>query len=361
MVYDVAVIGAGINGCMVSYFLQNEQKSVVLIDQDGIASGGSGAAGAFISPKFSKAGELKELINRSYDYAIDFYQSNFAEYIKTSPLLHFAKHSDDVEKLKAFKKTSTLAKPLKSIKAFKCLTDDALSSECVYIEKSGVVDALGVCHALVKNIDFYKYKVTSLTCDEGVYQIGDIKAKYIILANGAYESIINEPYIKLRGVWGHRIDITSSTDIPINLHQFVSISASDNVCISIGATHDIHFHPQTSIKPYDVAKGREELLKKASQTVCLQDIKIIKDYMGLRSGSYDYLPLVGAIIDSKNSVDKICFYKNIYMINGVGGYGFVLAPYIAKQLSNHITKNTKIDTEINPERFFYRHQKKQRK
>ena len=57
--YDIAVIGAGINGCSVAYELVKENKSVILFDKSGIASGGSGAAGAFISPKFSKQANSK--------------------------------------------------------------------------------------------------------------------------------------------------------------------------------------------------------------------------------------------------------------------------------------------------------------
>ena len=47
MIYDTAIIGAGINGCSCAYFLREAGQNVVLIDREGIASGGSGAAGAF--------------------------------------------------------------------------------------------------------------------------------------------------------------------------------------------------------------------------------------------------------------------------------------------------------------------------
>lgn len=359
MVYDVAVIGAGINGCMVGYFLHKSDKRVALIDKDGIASGGSGAAGAFISPKFSKGGELKELINKAYLYALDFYTNNFPAYIQTAPLLHFAKHDDEIQKLQAFKKASTLACSDDLEKLPECLVKEVKPSEYVYLQTSGIVDASGVCHALAKDIDFFRYEALSLIDKHQYYQIGDIKAKAVVLANGAYSPVIDEPYIKLRGIWGHRIDISSVTTIPVNIHQFVSISASNNFQISIGATHDVHFHPQRSTKPYDLKQGRRELLQKASQTVKLEDVKILQDYTGLRSGSHDYLPLVGSLVDSANSSDGTRFYRDIYMINGSGGYGFVLAPYIAKQLSDHITKNSEIDSELNPARFFYRYQKKQ--
>ena len=61
--YDVIIVGAGINGCTTAYYLSQAGLNVALIDKTGIASGGSGAAGAFISPKFHKQGPLKDLID----------------------------------------------------------------------------------------------------------------------------------------------------------------------------------------------------------------------------------------------------------------------------------------------------------
>ena len=61
--YDIAIVGAGINGSSVAYEFLKQNKKVILFDQDTIASGGSGAAGAFISPKFATSGELKDLLD----------------------------------------------------------------------------------------------------------------------------------------------------------------------------------------------------------------------------------------------------------------------------------------------------------
>ncbi|MDD2839385.1 MAG: FAD-dependent oxidoreductase, partial [Sulfuricurvum sp.] len=45
--YDVIIIGAGVNGCCSAYTLRQGGMRVALVDQEGIAAGGSGAAGAF--------------------------------------------------------------------------------------------------------------------------------------------------------------------------------------------------------------------------------------------------------------------------------------------------------------------------
>ncbi|MCD6173946.1 MAG: FAD-dependent oxidoreductase, partial [Sulfurimonas sp.] len=118
--------------------------------------------------------------------------------------------------------------------------------------------------------------------------------------------------------------------------------------------------------------GRAELLEKASRTIDLENVEVIRDYTGLRSGSFDYMPLVGSLVLSKETLadtnikfktkqpnfEQYTYYPNLYMINGNGGYGFVLAPYLAKILSDNILSDKKISDRISPARFFARWAKK---
>ena len=356
-VYDVAVIGAGVNGCSVAYFLTQSGKKVALFDKDAIAAGGSGAAGAFISPKFSKAGELKELIEKAYFFSLDFYAQNFPLFLKKAPLLHIAKEEFDAKKLRAFKENTTLKIEETPLHVSQILTKEAQQSENVYLLNGGVVDAKGVCRAMAEKSDFFHYEVKNLVWQNGYYEVGDIKAKQVVLAYGAYEPIIKEPYINLRGIWGHRIDIKTSTRTEATMHHYVSISKCEDGNMAIGATHNVHYHPQKTAEPYDINEGREELLQKANKTIALQDVEILADYTGLRSGSNDYLPLIGKLVDSKNSADEICYYSNLSMINGVGGYGFVLAPYIAKQLCAFLIEGKEVEEFLMPLRFYKRYKK----
>jgi tRNA 5-methylaminomethyl-2-thiouridine biosynthesis bifunctional protein len=217
--------------------------------------------------------------------------------------------------------------------------------------------------------EFVKEEVISLVYDDGFWLINDTyKAKDVLLATGAYKSVIAEEYIGIRGIWGHRINIKTSTKNEYALHQDISISPSVDGVLAIGATHDVHYHPQTTKEPYDMQKGREELIETALKSIELKDIQVIKDFTGLRSGSSDYMPIVGRVVDSMESLktckqninkkkpdyEEFTYYPNLYMLNGNGGYGFVLAPYIAKMLSEVILKEKKIDDRLSPARFFVR-------
>jgi tRNA 5-methylaminomethyl-2-thiouridine biosynthesis bifunctional protein len=369
-VYDVAVVGAGINGCAIARELSQAGQRVVVIEGESIAAGGSGAAGAFISPKFSKAGALKELIEEAFVYALVYYAKNFPQAFTKTKLLHIAKDAKEDAVLQIFKEKTTL-EILNILDAKETtLTQEAKQREYVSI-MAGIVDAKKVCKAMLKGIDTLYTTVKGFEYHKEYWEIDkQYKAKKIVLATGAYEMLLPQPYIKLRGVWGHRIDIRCRIKNKCSIHQFVSIAPSNEQGIlAIGATHNVHYHPQKNKEAYDIQSGRKELLQKAAKTVHFEDdVEVVADYMGLRSGSFDYMPIIGALVDSKESLREgskkfkckkpdfstFSYYKDLYMINGSGGYGFVLAPLLAKMLCEHIVEKKQLRESLVPARFFAR-------
>lgn len=359
--YDVLIIGAGINGCCAAYRLRQSGLNVALVDQEGIAAGGSGAAGAFISPKISKSGPLKEIVEKAHVHALNFYTRRFPECVLRRPLLHIAKTPDDAEKVRAFKADTSLslsAPDAGITDQFSCEVNDENS---VFLTEGAVVNAGQVCRELAEGINFVREKVTALVWEEGIWRAGILRGAHVILAIGAYPKLLDLPYLNLRAIWGHRIDIRTTTKLPCILHHYVSISpTSQEGIMAIGATHDVHFSPFEGL-PYDYGAGRAELIDKASKTLTLNNIEILRDYTGLRSGSNDYLPILGPLVDaaaSLSSSDGYRYYPNLTIINGSGGYGFVLAPYLAEKLVDYLVEGKSIDPQLLPERFFRRWVKK---
>lgn len=366
--YDVIIIGAGINGCCSAYTLHKAGLRVALIDQEGIGSGGSGAAGAFISPKISKSGELKEIMTQAHAEALAFYTTHFPKFTLIKPLLHIANSPKEGEKVESFKYETHMQHSNTPHKIQTLLSDEALQTPSIYFDIGAVVDAQGVCNAMTEEIDFYPLKVEQLMQDNGLWQVGELSAKHLVLSIGAYPKLLPIDYVGLRGIWGHRIDIITDTHIPCILHHHVSISPTTKTgIVAIGATHDVHYSPFSG-KSYDVEAGREILLEKASKTLKLNNINILKDYTGLRSGSNDYLPMLGSLVDAEATLEKypnlrhgqlvdpsdFIYYPNLTMINGSGGYGFVLAPYLAKRLRDFLCDGKMIDPILSPSRFFPR-------
>lgn len=339
-----------------------------MFDIYGVAGGGSGAAGAFISPKFSKSGALKEILNKSFAYSMKFYEKNFPDIFRKTELIHIANDEESSSMLKNYKKETEFELKSPSKEFIHTLTPYANKYESICLN-TGIVDASRMCMAMSKNAKHVKEKVDSLIYDDGMWIINDTYcAKSVVLATGAYEAVVKEPYINLRGIWGHRIDIRTTTHNKYSIHQDLSISQSYDGEVAIGATHNVHFNPEISKEPYDLDKGRAELLEKAEKTIKLDGVEVLRDFTGLRSGSVDYMPLVGSIVLSqetlnscknitngkKYSYNDFTYYPNLYMINGSAGYGFVLAPYLAKILKESILSGKKIDETLSPARFFPR-------
>ncbi len=339
--YDVIIVGAGINGCTSAYCLSQAGLKVALVDKTGIAAGGSGAAGAFISPKFNKQGPLKELLDVAYDEAMEFYTTILPSHTLLKPLLHISQDNPD----------------------------DSIS-----LEQSAVVDARGACEALTEGIDFYILDVQSPFYANNMWHCGHLQSSHLVLSIGAYPKILPVDYVGLRGIWGHRIDVTTSSDVPCIMHQYVSISPTlKEGVIAIGATHDVHYSPFGDTT-YDIEAGRLELIEKALKTLKLNNITIIKDYTGLRSGSNDYMPMLGSLVDldatlalhphiqhgKQTDPKEFVYYPHLIMVNGSGGYGFVLAPYLAKRLKEYLVDGITMDETLSPSRYFPRWAKRKK-
>ncbi|MDP3466049.1 MAG: FAD-dependent oxidoreductase, partial [Sulfuricurvum sp.] len=324
-------------------------------------------------PKISKEGVLKEIMGKAHLEALDFYTTLFPEYTLQKPLLHITKTPEEGETLKRFKKETVLKLTPLDINTEALVSSEARDAESIFFSEGAVVDAFGVCNALAEGIDFYKQEIQSLRYDEGTWNVDDLRASHVVLAIGAYPKILPIPYLTLRGIWGHRIDIETTTNLPTILHHYVSISpTSQQNIMAIGATHNVHYSPSHD-EPYNVEAGRKELLEKALKTLKLNNIKIVQDYAGLRSGSNDYLPMLGSLVDAEATLARYPQLKNgravapsefikypyLTMINGSGGYGFVLAPYLAKRLKEYLVEKKPLDERLSPGRFFPRWAKRQ--
>ncbi len=368
--FDVAIVGAGICGCSSAYMLSRAGLRVALIDATGIAAGGSGAAGAFVSPKFVKSGPVKEVSEAAFRFSLAFYQEHFGGATSVSSLLHYANSALSNERVAYFKQHTSLSLIALESDLLKHIEPQAQMFESLVLESSAVVDAHKVCNMMASEASFFKIHVNALHYDEGFWNINNkVRAKRVVLTTGAYDHVIDIPYFTPRAVFGHRISVKTSSCNPLNLHQFVSISQSNSEgVIAIGATHDVHYNPQHSATAYDVAAGREELLEKARRTMKLNNVTIIEDFTGVRAGSVDHLPLLGLVVDSKKTLSKLPklrngkkyninkyeYYPHLFMMNGVGGYGFVLAPYLAKTLRDYMLENSAISPLVLPSRFLRR-------
>lgn len=383
--FDYLVIGAGIAGCSLVHFLKNYSTSILLIDKnEDVAFGASGAAGAFLSPLLGKPNKFKDLVTKSLNFSINYYKEFFSDELINCGTCRIPKNQEDEEKFQSYI-------PFMDFEYEKF-------EEGYFFPIGSVVKPYEVCKKLSKDVDkLFNFNVTKIERIEDFWLINnEIKAKNLFLTTGANISLIDEEYFDIRAVWGQKIDILTSSKIDINYHKECSLSKSKKIdenryVVSIGATHN-RFSKDMRNSSYNLELANinkiehnketkeiieadiQKLLKKANDIKELKNIEVIDVRIGARASSVDYFPMVGKLVDSKKSIEKFPHIKNgthiknenlimkdnLFVLNGVGGRGFVLSLYLANQLVENIFNNKKLDDEITNYRLFSRWAKKQK-
>lgn len=362
----ICIIGAGVAGVMSAYFLNKKGAKVLLIDRaDYVASGGSGAAGAFISPKIGKGSKLQKLTNEAFNFASKFYKENFSQHFLQSGILRIPKDSKDARRfLNDYKEFNY--RPYEYWDSNR-LKEIGLNSEFggFYFPNAGDVDAKALCQEAIRGIEFKSLDIKSIEFLNGKWHIrsnrDSLEANYLILATGYESNLIDLEYMGIKGLWGSRGDFTLDRDFSISIHKDFSISAKRDGYVKIGATHI------KAPNPCLVCSGKplEPLEIKAKELLDSCNLKLLRVLCGMRSTSRDHSPLLGSVIDTKKmltlypniqkgaKVEPI-YHPNLSIINGLGGRGFVFAPLLAKILSEYILEDKPIDETLKPDRLFWK-------
>lgn len=172
--------------------------------------------------------------------------------------------------------------------------------------------------------------------DDAIEYIG-VKAKRIVCAEGY--GVVNNPYFKQLplNVAKGEIIIIKAPELKIDfiLKSSVFIAPIENNLYSVGATYNWNDKTNAITK-----NGREELENKL-KTIISCDYEVIDHLAGVRPTVKDRRPLVGV-----HST-----HKNLFVLNGLGTRGVMVAPYVAEQLYNFIENNIPLEKEIDIERF----------
>jgi len=357
--YDTIIIGAGISGCCSAYALQQKGQKVLVIDRSSVAaSGGSGAAGAFVSPKIGKGSALQTLTNEAFDFAKDFYLKYFPKHFSRTGVIRIPKDKEDAKKFSIYEEFNNTK--------YRWINQEELetlgiknSEDSFMFEEAGVCDAPKMCAAILEKVPHVQYDVKSLQFDDEVWVVGEYRSKNIVLATGYQNELFSMKYMGVKGTWGSRGDYSSSLDLKVSMHKSISVSSNIDGIIKIGATH------VKSKEPCMVCDGEplSGLFESASQMVNTSDFVLKDTFCGMRSGSKDYFPLVGKVIDVpfmlenypkilRGAKPELKYMDSLYICNGLGGRGFVFAPLMAEGLSELIVNSIEIDKRVNPDRLF---------
>ena len=325
--FDFIIIGGGIAGLLTAYFLR--YFKTILIDENGILEGASKAAGAFLFPKVGFDTAYTRFINNGIVNALNFYQNLGVDTNKKGVLI-LPRDEKDIEKFKKYEKEIKL--PFKKI-------DNGF-----YFKDGGVIEVEEVKEKI--KIDYEIKKVYTIY-KEDFWIVNGYKTKNIILATGI-KNLIDIPYIKIRPIWGERIEGESEyKELKYHFHKNCSLSVV-NKKTKIGATH------KRDYKGFVNEEEAKTLLKKANEILKIKDFKLKNIIGGYRSASIDYFPIVGKIIDVNKTLNlnpkiikgelpkEIVYIDGLYIINGMGARGFSNAYVCAKKFRDYILYNKEL-------------------
>ena len=171
---------------------------------------------------------------------------------------------------------------------------------------------------------------------EGV-QYKSISAKHIVFAEGF--GLKRNPYfnhLPLKGTKGELLVIHApelKIDFVLKSGAFLIPIGDDSYIV--GATYE-----WTDKTNNTTNEAREQLEEKLKQFINCE-YEVIDQIAGMRPTVIDRRPLVGQ--HSK--------HKQLFVLNGLGTRGVMIAPYVAKQLFNFIEKGLRLDAEIAINRF----------
>ncbi len=344
------VIGAGIAGAATAWHLNRAGLHVVVLESGEICSGGSHAAGAFLSPKISKPSPYATYLNRALGYTLDFYRRYFPDLLHADGLLKLPLDAEDAVRCRSYEPYIDFPWQKRE--------------EGYFFPEAGIVETEPLCRALLQDIPLYTHTPARTIRREASEWIVDdtYRARYLVLATGSEADLLPLPYLRRKKIGGYRYDIwfEGAEALAYNIHRDISVSTAlhhpDRIVV--GASHIRNADDLASQAQLDSAG----LLARAEAIVPMPGRTVLARYHGYRSYSFDYFPIVGPAVDASATLERFPYlrsgarvpaerfdyYPDLYLHTALGSRGFVFAPYNAACITQAILSGAAIEDRLLP-------------
>lgn len=342
---DYLVVGLGLAGISFCEHLEKENKSFKVISDDSQTS--SMVAAGLYNPIVLKRFTLAWKANEQLNVAIPFYSALEQKLgvqldYKVQVLRRFTSireqndwfSASDKEGVGAFLSREILTNKNESLDApygfgrvlhtGRIDTRKLLSSYSNYLDKSN--------RLIRKTFDF-----ESLNIFENGVEYKTIKARQVVFAEGF--GLRKNPYFKYLPLNGTKGELVTIKSVELKVQNVIKgpiflIPLGDDRYLT-GATYE-----QKDKTNVPTEKAKLQLLKKL-ESFLKCDYKVVDHHAGIRPTVSDRRPLVG----------RHPVHKNVYLLNGFGSRGVIIAPYASRQLFEFIEYQSPIDTDMNIDRF----------
>jgi len=347
MTVDYIIIGQGISGTWLSYYLLKECKSIVVIDDASLQST-SNAAGGLINPVTGRrvvttwmAEKLMPFIWEEYSAIASLLdieaivQKNIVVF-PAAPDLQQAFHNR-IQEHNSYIKTPGLSKDALR-QQFDFPFDVFEISPCYVVQMRALLQAwrnyLNNKNSLIED----RFDETSLVFNENTVQYKNITAQKIIYADGvgAAQSKYwqNLPFVKNKGqaliMESKHLDTTCT----YKFGHLTLVFLKDNLWWA-GSSNELGF---------STAQPTEDFREKTAMqlTAILKQPFVIKDHWSsLRPATVERRPFAGIH----------AVHNQLAILNGMGSKGCSLAPWFAKELAANLVHKSPINPLADVQRF----------
>ncbi len=347
MQVDYLIIGQGICGTFLSYYLSNAGKSFIVIDEQKFNSASKVASG-LINPVTGRRVVTTWMANELLPFAMQAYtqigKEVKASVVEEKEMLAFATTPEMVQ---AYEKrneefNSYINEFKGSITKLNCEINYPFNvttvSPCYLINMSSLLskwrENLLKRNQLIEEI----FDEELLHISETFIQYIDKRAKKIIFCNGiqAAESKFwkNLPFVKNKGQ-ALIADIPSLSKNYIYKFSNLTLLPWQNNEWWIGSSHEINFETE---------QPTEEYLRttvKALKSILKIPFTVRRHVAALRPATVERRPFVG------NHPQ----FNSVAILNGMGTKGCSLAPWFAKEITENLIQGKQINKEADVKRF----------
>jgi len=343
---DYLIVGQGIAGSVLAYFLKKQGKEVMVVDDRHPHSSSKVAAGIF-NPitgkklvKSWKVDDLFALVHTFYPSLEKELNANF--YFP----MEIVKPIQSIEEQNLFISKSGNPDWSGYVEVFFPEIEYAsyLHTEQggARLKQGGWVDAKALveafCNYFVSEKMYletsFEYKDLMIDDDKVIWQA--YTTKKVIFCEG--HKVLQNPYfswLPLRTTKGEQLIIQADLPEQKMINKGVFILPKGDQKFLVGATFDL-----TDVNEV-TEKGKRQLIEKLEKLINVP-YEIIAHFSGIRPTVVDRKPIIG----------NHPTYSQLAVFNGLGTKGISLSPYFAQQYVMHLQENTPLDKEVMIERYY---------
>ncbi|MFB0637899.1 NAD(P)/FAD-dependent oxidoreductase [Bacillus rugosus] len=379
--FDIVVIGAGIIGSSVAYYLSKEGYSVALVEKGDVANGTSSRCDAVALICDKKPGidtaigfksiQLYKELAKEFSFDFEFFSRGSLYVCETDQELEIARDYVAQQVAAGYEMRMVDRQELPDIEPH--LARDLMGG--IWTEVDSTMNPYLVCYAFIEEAK--KYGLTLFTNHE-VREIVQAPDGGIESVKTDRTTIHTKQIVNCAGVWAGKIGEMVGIDIPIRprkglilitektkkvvnqkVHEFgymlskfediqykrsVSQLVEDhNIAFTIEPTeaHNFLVGGHRAFKGYDIRSEHDVMRGIAERAIrflpVLKDIHCIRAYAGIRPWVVDHLPIV-------SEVEEV---PGFYIASGHEGDGISMAPITGKMVAQLISNQ---ETDFNIDR-----------